>query len=176
MYFLERGPYGRPTLASKLGISEGKVRVLLNYLKCRGLLTSIRAGHLFTEEGRRFWKEVKKKMKIIGQVSSPIKEWPVSVAGIFSPIVEISENGIKERDLAVRYGALGAIVCRISEGRAKLLGEYDYDLEEMIKERLPIEGEDGKILMVVGACSEPSAYVSLAKTMISLAGDPFELL
>ncbi len=176
MHFLEKGPYGRPTLANKLGLSEGRVRVLLNYLKCRGLLTSIRAGHLFTEEGREFWEEVKKKMKILGQVPSPVPEWPFSVAGVFSPSVEISKNGVRERDLAVRYGALGAIVCKVSRGRAKLLGDYDYDLEEIIKTKLPLEGEEGKILMIVGGSSEPAAYVALAKTMIYLAGDPFEFL
>ncbi|HDJ50613.1 MAG TPA: DUF4443 domain-containing protein [Thermoprotei archaeon] len=121
---LKTGPVGRVFLSESLGIGEGKIRKLLNELKEQGLIISSKAGHYLSRIGESILEEIGQRyFKITRRLSIRSLNWPYAVEGIVrgralrSPI---SKNGMYERDLLVRNGALGAIVSVYKKGEARL--------------------------------------------------------
>jgi len=111
---LKAGPVGRVFLSESLGIGEGKIRKLLNELKKQGLIISSKAGHYLSRIGESILEEIGQRyFKVTRRLSIRSLNWPYAVEGIVrgralrSPL---SKNGMYERDLLVRNGALGAIV------------------------------------------------------------------
>ncbi|MCD6157873.1 MAG: hypothetical protein J7J27_05955 [Euryarchaeota archaeon] len=121
---LKAGPVGRVFLSESLGIGEGKIRKLLNELKKQGLIISSKAGHYLSRIGESILEEIGQRyFKVTRRLSIRSLNWPYAVEGIVrgralrSPI---SKNGMYERDLFVRNGALGAIVSVYKKGEARL--------------------------------------------------------
>lgn len=121
---LKAGPVGRVFLSESLGIGEGKIRKLLNELKKQGLIISSKAGHYLSRIGESILEEIGQRyFKVTRRLSIRSLNWPYAVEGIVrgralrSPL---SKNGMYERDLLVRNGALGAIVSVYKKGEARL--------------------------------------------------------
>ena len=113
---LDAEPSGRYQLSEDLGISQSKIRTILNQLISKGLAISPkgRAGTQLTTEGAEIVAKIKSTI-LIDLNNSYVKhesEFINSYSSYTSVMIktdELDTSGLYERDMAVRAGAAGAI-------------------------------------------------------------------
>lgn len=109
-YASSRGIIGRYCLKSLIKLEESLLRRLLEVMKEHGVLESTRGGHRLTDKGSAIYGEVSSMLKILDDFQVPFLK-SYSTAGILIKRVRYKiKDGIKERDLAIKLGAEGAIV------------------------------------------------------------------
>ena len=175
---LRKGPVGRVFLSGAFRMGEGKVRKILNELKEYGLIKSSKAGHYISKKGEDFLREIERDyLKITRRLSITVLNWTHAVEGIIrrralrSPV---SKDGMVERDLMVRNGALGAIVSVYRDGEARLpdtgipltkaIPGYSYD--DVIRDM-----REGDLLVIVSGESFYMAMYALVKGALMMMGD-----
>ena len=122
------GPMGRYRLQKALDMTEGRVRGMLTRMGRKGLLEASKLGCRLTRRGREV---VKTWMKEHGVVR--IEEVNLTELGVGPHTVVIQirsgarhvRTGVEERDVAVRYGALGAVNITFTEGKLSIPSVYD---------------------------------------------------
>lgn len=175
---LKRGPIGRVFISKMLNIGEGKVRKILAELKDRGLIKSLRAGHVLSEEGFKVLSTIEKKyMKIVRKISVPSLNWQYAIEGIIRGKAikrPLSKDGMEERDIMVRNGAYGAVISvyiddevRLPDSKIPLfeaIPGYYYD-DKILKDL-----QEGDLLVIVGAENHYTAMYSFIKGAFSIIG------
>jgi len=101
---------GRKTLSCKIGISEGSMRTLLNYLKEQGILTATHKGHSLTPAGDKIIARFLNFSSFPFEISLPDMTQDKCIGIILKNASEKIKNGIEERDTAIREGCNGAYV------------------------------------------------------------------
>ncbi|MCD6503132.1 MAG: hypothetical protein DRN30_02110 [Thermoplasmata archaeon] len=176
---LKTGPIGRVFLSEFLNIGEGKIRKLLKDLKGLGLIESSKAGHYLSDRGKKFLEKFERTyFKITRRIDITIFDWPYAIEGIIRGKAlkkAISRDGMTERDLIVRNGALGAIISIYRNGEARLpdsmmpitaaIPGYSYD--NTISEDL----NEGDLLVIVGGESFYNAAYAFIKGAMTLVGE-----
>ncbi|MBC7120199.1 MAG: DUF4443 domain-containing protein [Candidatus Methanosuratus sp.] len=120
---------GRVMLSRTLGIGEGSVRTIIKRLQQQSLISvdSI-GGCALTQEGRNVLSQIKKGMIASGQMD-------LSGMGIAYPAfavqvrLDVKPSILKLRDVAIRWGAEGAIVFSAS-GRRIVVPSITDDLSQ----------------------------------------------
>jgi DNA-binding transcriptional regulator LsrR (DeoR family) len=142
---------GRKQIAERLGIGEGSVRTILNYLKKNGLVKSSRGGHALTQKGKRF---LGKPPEFVQVDMGHLAVGKVNVATIVRGAASKVRLGIEQRDEAIKAGADGATVLlfkggklRFPEGFFEVKKEISQALMEALK---PREGD----VIVIGTASD----------------------
>ncbi len=174
LYLLRQGFMGRVYISNILGVGEGKVRSILQTLRKLGYVESSRGGHHISQKGSFFLRNLERNFfKVLGKVNFPEFGWPCSIAGVVrgnALIKEISKNGMEERDIMVRNGALGAIVFRVQDNKPKLLGS-DIPIENVVKDfEVPEDLYDGDLLLIIGGNDCYKATYSFIKGALELIG------
>ncbi len=113
---LDAEPSGRYQLSEDLGISQSKIRTILNQLISKGLAISTkgRAGTQLTPGGAGIVEKIKSTI-LIDLNNSYIKHGSeflnsyTSYTSVMIKTDEMDTSGLYERDMAVRAGAAGAI-------------------------------------------------------------------
>jgi len=174
LYLLRQGFMGRVFISNILGVGEGKVRSILQTLRKLEYVESSRGGHHISQKGLFFLKNLEKNfLKVVGKVDFPEFGWPCSIAGIVrgsALIKKVSKNGMEERDIMVRNGALGAIVFRVEDKKPKLLGS-DIPIENVVKDfHVPEDLYEGDLVFIIGGEDCYKAIYSFIKGAMELIG------
>jgi len=117
---------GRNALAESIGVGEGSIRTILKFLRGRDLVEVDQTGIKITKNGALLLGEIPLRMKRIERTDMSLGE--VSVAVQVKGVADAIQNGIEQRDLAVKAGAEGATTVKVRGKR--LLVPPDFDLDE----------------------------------------------
>jgi len=128
LFILEQeNEIGRKELVKKLGIGEGSVRGVLDYLSEKDYVTSaVAKGHQLTTKG----KEVIKKIHalVAGPQIVDAKELTVGEKNVAVLVRDAANHvslGIHERDAAIKIGSLGATVLIVKNNQLLFPGESE---------------------------------------------------
>ncbi len=129
LFIREEGPIGRYRLCRELRISEGILRGLLVRLAKSGLIVPLRAGSILTPNGDKLLKSILNDLGIVSIKKINLEELSKSPINIVIQIrgIAINELGscLEERDIAVRYGAKGAIIITKEDYKLKIPSVYE---------------------------------------------------
>ena len=126
-----RIPMSRSKLVKELELGEGTIRSILDVLKDKGLLDSSNKGHYLNTAGQSFISQLKKKMDFAKKVRlSTYKSF--KAVGIVLKNIKFRRPGFKERDIAVKCGAEGALLLRKG---FKIEGYHFIELEKKFRLR-----------------------------------------
>jgi len=111
---------GRKKLLREIGIGEGSIRTILKKLKTEGLIDSTKKGHKLNDSGFEYLNKYLKKFKIPFKIiSDDIIEGKKIGIVVYKSSDKIT-TGVRERDIAVRTGASGALVLKYDDKLNKL--------------------------------------------------------
>ena len=154
----------RQELAKELELGEGTVRTILNTLKSKRLLKSTKKGHELSEKGRNIMNAVKEIIEIkkieIKKFFPSFKK--VGIAVRESPEEEI---GYKQRDVAIKNGAEGALLLRYDKKLYLPNVDYDSNFNELDIFKL----KKGNILAVTFANDYRWAEISALAVVMSMS-------
>lgn len=101
---------GRKILSNKIGISEGSMRTLLNYLKKQGIVVSTHKGHSLTSSGDKIIEGFLNFASFPFEISLPDMAQDRCVGIVLRNASKKIKKGIEERDIAIREGCKGAFI------------------------------------------------------------------
>ncbi|RLE57968.1 MAG: hypothetical protein DRJ40_01825 [Thermoprotei archaeon] len=126
---------GRYTISKLTGLGEGKVRRFLQQLVNSGLAQTTRGGTALTEHGLQYLNETLSRLNVLHIVilnNFPLASTKYTTLFYCTDLTHVlSRYCLEERDVAIRYGADGAV--------------------------LMLVGRNGRI-SIPGVCSDLSAY------------------
>ncbi len=147
---------GRKQLADKVGVGEGSMRTIVEFLREQGLIEIEQTGIEITSRGQSYLMKIPLKMETLDESEMALGKFNVAikVKGA-APKIKI---GIEQRDTAIKAGAEGATTIVVEKGR--LIVPPDFDLK---KERPGIANELNKLfeldegdLLIIGTANELS--------------------
>ncbi len=118
---------GRYTISKLTGLGEGKVRRFLQQLVSLGLAQTTRGGTTLTEHGLQYLHETLSKLNVLHIVilsNFPLATTKYTTLFYCTDLTHVlSRYCLEERDVAVRYGADGAILMLVSrDGKISIPG------------------------------------------------------
>ena len=119
------GPLGRQRLTGVLGLGEGSVRTIVNFLTARGLVRTDEAGMRLTAKGEREVEAAGFSMATVNARGLVVGECDVAV--LVRGKAELVRDGLRQRDEAVKAGAAGATTLVFRNGRLLMPPETDMD-------------------------------------------------
>jgi predicted transcriptional regulator len=120
---------GRKHLADSIGIGEGSMRTIVEYLRDRGLIDVKQTGVKVSAKGRDFLTQFPLEVKRLSPSDISVvrgKNVAVRVRGRSKRIT----LGIEQRDAAVKAGAAGATTVIVVGGKLIVPPDYDLDVEQ----------------------------------------------
>jgi len=118
-------PIGRQRLTSILGLGEGSVRTVVNFLVDRGLVRADLSGMRLTAKGRRQVDGAGFLMATVNARGLCVGECDVAV--LVRGRAKAVRDGLRQRDEAVKAGAAGATTLMFRGGRILMPPETDLD-------------------------------------------------
>ncbi len=164
---------GRKELSRRLGLGEGSVRTLLGKLRSNDLIIITKEGCKLSTNGLEIFNWLNEKISPIYEID--LKEiWPhqFSVGIVVKNGEHLVKRGIEQRDVAIKFGASGAMTLIFKSG--KLLMPEITNLSEEFPEFASkvIDNfflKDGDVLIIVGANNFYDAcYGALAAALLTL--------
>jgi len=140
-------PMSRAELVARTGLGEGSMRSILNILKAKGLIQSSKRGHWATKRGLSLLRELQRQLDILEPRSLKFpKSREILCFHIRGPVNQVPSYLL--RDIAVRWGATGALIFRFN-GRQLVLPpsrrvDYNEDYSALTK---GLEKEDHLALL-----------------------------
>ena len=114
----EKGSKARGKLSEKLGLGEGVTRTLISRLKDADLLFVSKGGCVFTEKGKKVWKELRAVLPCkVKLKKNKLTFAEYNVAVLVKGRSKKVEKGLEQRDAAVRARAKGATTLIFKGGR-----------------------------------------------------------
>ena len=162
------GFVGRVRLSRELKLGEGATRTLIDRLKEAGLIKCDKPGCTLTSKGREVWNFLSSKFAVkidFGESELTVGKWNVAilVRGSYGRV----ENGMKQRDAAIKAGAKGATTLIFKNGRLLIPNisedvskDYPKAFKHIMDALKPMEGD----VVVIGSADEKEAaeYGALA--------------
>ncbi len=103
------GAVGRIRLSKELELGEGATRTLLRHLKKERLIDRSRRGIALSEYGKKLFSNLRSKISEGIEVpNSPLTVGPYNIAVLVRNAARGVTKGVKQRDTAIKAGALGA--------------------------------------------------------------------
>ncbi len=163
LMILREGRMGRKGLAEALGVGEATGRTILSKLKAAGLAASDRGGAYLTPAGEEKSESLLRLVRPI-RVELPERYGNAVVGVEVKAACDLLRTGVRQRDEAVRGGALGALVL-IKRG-----GKYVFpeDGQEYPLVASP-EPADGSCVIVAWADSTSQAIHGAMRAAGSMA-------
>lgn len=119
---------GRKKLAEDVGVGEGTIRTIIGRLRSAHLVSTQAAGCSLTEKGLELFNQIKEDIEFF----TPPAQLPIygkSAGLLLHGMSRAILNGLKERDEAVRSGAIGAMIMTYEGGRLIMPGLTDVTKE-----------------------------------------------
>jgi hypothetical protein len=140
---------GRYEIEKNLKLSNSTARILLRRLVDHNLIKPVkRKGHCLTTQGQTMLTKIKKRIPFNGPFSVPNLVPEPSYLIQIAQAEQKSQNGIIERDLAVRYGARGGITIQCEKKKLVIPGvtnnfttQYP-QATQLIESKLTIKNEN----------------------------------
>lgn len=120
-----RSPIGRQRLTAMLGVGEGSVRTIVNFLMAGGLVAADEAGMRLTVEGKRRVEQAGFSVATVNARGLCVGECDVAV--LVPGKAPRVRDGLRQRDEAVKAGAAGATTLVFRNGRILMPPETDLD-------------------------------------------------
>jgi hypothetical protein len=115
------GTVGRIKLSKELWLGEGSTRTLLKHLRGQGMTQSSRKGIAFSEEGKKFFSDLRNKVSEGVEVpSGPLTVGNFNIAILVRDSAQTVRSGIEQRDIAIKSGASGATTLIYSDNKLSL--------------------------------------------------------
>ncbi|MFP4169891.1 MAG: DUF4443 domain-containing protein [Methanomassiliicoccales archaeon] len=119
---------GRKSLADSVGLGEGSMRTILEYLRDKEFVEVKQTGVRITPYGQGFLKELPIRMERVDLPGLSLGERSVAVKVKAS--ADYVFSGVKQRDEAIKAGADGATTVMVVGGRLIMPPSYDLDDEQ----------------------------------------------
>lgn len=147
---------GRKQISQKLDIGEGSTRTVLNRLKKKELIKSTPKGHSLTEKGL---KEIEKRSeKFFCFDAGGLTVGEKDVAVLVKEAADKINQGVEQRDEAIKAGADGATVLVFKDGRFKT-SKVEMNVPSRLREELleAFEPKEGDAIIIGTAGEETDA-------------------
>jgi len=154
----------RAELCKSLELGEGSIRGILNELKSKKLITSTKQGHSLSNKGKKAIENILKNIGLPKKVNLKMYEEFKKVRIIIKNIKNYMQS-YRERDVAVKNGAEGAIILTNKNGKLDLGFKCNCNLSELEKDSI-INKDD--IMIVAWADSYRNAENSALAAAMSL--------
>ena len=119
---------GRKPLADNIGVGEGSIRTILEFLRDKGFVEIKQTGIRITKSGLYFLQEIPIRVHRLetSDISLGDRNVAVQVKGFSKNIV----SGIQQRDSAIKAGADGATTIIVVGEHLIVPPDYNLDVEE----------------------------------------------
>lgn len=119
---------GRKSLAEGIGIGEGSIRTILEFLREKGFVDIKQTGIQITKSGLYFLEGIPMAVQRLppSDISLSEKNVAVHLKGSSNMIF----SGIQQRDSAIKAGADGATTIVIKKGEMTVPPDYNLDQEQ----------------------------------------------
>ncbi len=147
------GSMGRYTISERTGLSESRVRSILEGLRTKKLVytegkSSGRKGTSLTDKGRSKVKRMRKKVSFLfsladDELKERIGDFDSFCIAHLHDVSELSKSTLEMRDEMVRNGAKGAVIVvwdNVSDSFVFPEDKILFDLPERIKDDVRAEG------------------------------------
>lgn len=116
---------GRKQLADRIGVGEGSMRTIVDYLREEGLIDVKQTGIRISKKGQDFISRLPLQVYVLDvpDITLGLKSVAVQVRGAASKI----DSGMKQRDQAIKAGAEGATTIIVRGDRLTVPVDYDLD-------------------------------------------------
>jgi len=116
---------GRKQLADRIGVGEGSMRTIVDYLREEGLIDVKQTGIRISKKGQDFISRLPLQVYVLDvpDITLGQKSVAVQVRGAASKI----DSGMKQRDQAIKAGAEGATTIIVRGDRLTVPVDYDLD-------------------------------------------------
>lgn len=116
---------GRKQLADRIGVGEGSMRTIVDYLREEGLIDVKQTGIRISKKGQDFISRLPLQVYVLDvpDITLGQKSVAVQVKGAASKI----DSGMKQRDQAIKAGAEGATTIIVRGDRLTVPVDYDLD-------------------------------------------------
>ena len=125
---------GRKSLADSIGIGEGSIRTILEFLRDKGFIEVRQTGIQITKSGIYFLDGIPLRVERLPSTDMSLSDSNVAVQVKGS--ANMITSGIQQRDSAIKAGADGATTIVMKEGNLIIPPEYDLDLEQPVDARV----------------------------------------
>lgn len=154
----DRKRRGRKQLAVLVGVGEGSMRTILDWMREKGLVSVKQTGARITNTGLEFLSRL--PVQVSDMRSSGISLGICNVAVLVRGRTEMVGSGIEQRDAAIKAGAEGATTIVVSGGRLVVPTNYDLDKEDpdlasSIRDIFDLR--EGDVIVVGSAASRDTA-------------------
>ncbi len=164
---------GRKELSRRLGLGEGSVRTLLSKLKSNDLVTITKEGCTLSANGIEIYNWLNEKISPIYEVDlREIWEHQFSVGIVVKNGERLVRRGIEQRDVAIKFGAAGAMTLILKSGKllmpeiTNLSDEFPEFASKLIDNFFLKEGD---VLIIAGASNlYDASYGALAAALLTL--------
>jgi hypothetical protein len=156
------GHVSRLLLINELGLGEGSIKTLIKHLKMEKLILTTQKGTTMTERGEKIFEEMSQYICAETQVpkcSISIAEYNHAV--LLRNLKFAINQGIEQRDAAIKVGAKGATTLLYNMGKFLIPGskfnalKQEKAIEKLLKDNLkPIEND----IIVIG--SDDNNYIT----------------
>jgi DNA-binding transcriptional regulator LsrR (DeoR family) len=118
---------GRKQLADRIGVGEGSMRTIVDYLRQEGLIDVKQTGIKISKKGQEFISRFPLQVYVLDvpEITLGQHSVAVQVRGAASKI----DTGMKQRDQAIKAGAEGATTIIVKGDRLTVPVDYDLDKE-----------------------------------------------
>lgn len=119
---------GRKHIADRIGVGEGSMRTIVDYLRDIGLVDVKQTGIKISKAGMEFISQLPLHVYCLDVPGISLGEHSVAVQvrGMASKI----RTGMEQRDQAIKAGADGATTIIVKEGRLTIPVDFDLDKED----------------------------------------------
>jgi DNA-binding transcriptional regulator LsrR (DeoR family) len=118
---------GRKQLADRIGVGEGSMRTIVDYLREEGLIDVKQTGIRISKKGQDFISRLPLQVYVLDvpDITLGQRSVAVQVRGAAAKI----DSGMKQRDQAIKAGAEGATTIIVRGDRLTVPVDYDLDKE-----------------------------------------------
>jgi hypothetical protein len=118
---------GRKLLADRIGVGEGSMRTIVDYLREEGLIDVKQTGIKISKKGQEFIARLPLQVYVLDvpDITLGQQSVAVQVKGAASKI----SSGMKQRDQAIKAGAEGATTIIVRDDHLTVPVDYDLDRE-----------------------------------------------
>jgi len=119
---------GRKQLADAVGVGEGSMRTILEYLRDHDLVEIKQTGVSISKKGVDFLNGFPIQVGLVTKSDSSIGQ--TSVAVLVKGMSEKIKIGVEQRDAAVKAGAEGATTIIAKSGELWIIPDYNLDVQK----------------------------------------------
>ncbi|QLH74104.1 MAG: DUF4443 domain-containing protein [Methanomassiliicoccales archaeon] len=140
---------GRKQLAETIGVGEGSMRTILEYLRDHDLVEIKQTGVTISKKGLDFLNGFPIQVGLVTKSDSSIGQTAVAV--LVRSMADKIKIGVEQRDAAVKAGAEGATTIVVKGGELWILPDYNLDVHKKAfsaELRSMFQVKDGDVIII----------------------------